>query len=625
MKIYTNTFNMNQRGNKKFYVPQWSQFKIGIQVKENGQLVSSTRIKLYDGTSEIAKDNELYNDYILFTRNSTNSTTKSLTVKVDNSEKFELLETVTDSTVYDIDATGTQYVLPVASETVLGGVKVGDNLSISEDGVLSAAGGSEYVLPVATTETLGGVKVDGNTIFAFDDGKIEIGICPGALVTQGDGLSTDAESKLTLAPATADKLGGVKVGEGLSISEDGTLSVDGDDTVAHKAVSQSSDKSDVLVDIELSCNTTEKTLMETAGCFNLLSTLIDKLGATLTVVEPPAPVVRYFKDQNNNEYDTLRAVVDSGATEITQLNDYTLTDEDCDLNIPSILNGANYKMIASSNITSEHDAIFLQSNGGWIKDIEFVLNSTNIKSVIKYTSTASSSQVPSLTCENIVAQDYVISPTGYFFRGTSSTASMAIKNCNIKSGVANTYAIVRVDDTSTETWIFDSTLDSHQNTNSYANKVYNSTVACKGAITIINSEIRSSSTQLDAVCAGYKATVIDSSSIYGTGPAAIYCRNQGMITISGTGIVSGLLECTTSKVNCYTITGGTFMNFNVKWNGNESVTAAQAINGTVATTQFVKMQGGRYDIDPTSLGNTKIIDSGYTVVQDGNYWKVVAA
>lgn len=49
---------------------------------------------------------------------------------------------------------GSSYELPVASETQLGGVKVGDGLSIN-DGVLSA---DPYTLPEATVETRGAVK-----------------------------------------------------------------------------------------------------------------------------------------------------------------------------------------------------------------------------------------------------------------------------------------------------------------------------------------------------------------------------------------------------------------------------------------------------------------------------------
>ena len=52
---------------------------------------------------------------------------------------------------------GGAYTLPKASDEVLGGVKVGENLTIDEDGVLSA--GTPYTLPTASADTLGGVKV----------------------------------------------------------------------------------------------------------------------------------------------------------------------------------------------------------------------------------------------------------------------------------------------------------------------------------------------------------------------------------------------------------------------------------------------------------------------------------
>jgi hypothetical protein len=49
------------------------------------------------------------------------------------------------------------YNLPIASATVLGGIKVGSNLSIDGSGILSA--GNSYVLPTATSTILGGVKI----------------------------------------------------------------------------------------------------------------------------------------------------------------------------------------------------------------------------------------------------------------------------------------------------------------------------------------------------------------------------------------------------------------------------------------------------------------------------------
>lgn len=50
------------------------------------------------------------------------------------------------------------YSLPVATASVLGGVKIGSGISIDANGVISASGGG-YTLPNATTSTLGGVIV----------------------------------------------------------------------------------------------------------------------------------------------------------------------------------------------------------------------------------------------------------------------------------------------------------------------------------------------------------------------------------------------------------------------------------------------------------------------------------
>lgn len=58
----------------------------------------------------------------------------------------------------NIDTATRNYHLPIASATTLGGIKVGTNLTIEEDGTLNAES-TEYNLPVATSSTLGGIKV----------------------------------------------------------------------------------------------------------------------------------------------------------------------------------------------------------------------------------------------------------------------------------------------------------------------------------------------------------------------------------------------------------------------------------------------------------------------------------
>lgn len=178
------------------------------------------------------------------------------------------------------------YSLPTASATVLGGIKVGSNLSIDANGVLSA--GNSYVLPIASPTVLGGIKVgtnlsidangvlsstDTNTTYSNftrtvsglvpnpggsttnrylrEDGTWVIPpdtdtntwvansvnvagyvAAPGAVAnkvwkTDGSGNPAwrdDADTVYSLPIASATVLGGIKVGTNLSIDANGILS-----------------------------------------------------------------------------------------------------------------------------------------------------------------------------------------------------------------------------------------------------------------------------------------------------------------------------------------------------------------------------------------------------------------
>lgn len=69
----------------------------------------------------------------------------------------------------------TIYSLPIASSSVLGGVKIGSGINRADDGTISVdtsgGGGTSYVLPPATTSTLGGVKV-GSGLSVTEDGTL---------------------------------------------------------------------------------------------------------------------------------------------------------------------------------------------------------------------------------------------------------------------------------------------------------------------------------------------------------------------------------------------------------------------------------------------------------------------
>jgi len=75
----------------------------------------------------------------------------------------------------------------------------------------SSGGGSGYTLPVASSSKLGGVKV-GSGLSITDN---------GVLSASGGG------SGYTLPVASSSTLGGVKIGSGLSITENGVLSATG--------------------------------------------------------------------------------------------------------------------------------------------------------------------------------------------------------------------------------------------------------------------------------------------------------------------------------------------------------------------------------------------------------------
>ena len=91
----------------------------------------------------------------------------------------------------------------VGETDVVGGVIIGDGLSVTEEGVLSA---NAQGLTPATADKLGGIMVGENLS-----------------ITEEGVLSADAQE---LEPATTNKLGGIKVGDYLDITSDGTLSVD---------------------------------------------------------------------------------------------------------------------------------------------------------------------------------------------------------------------------------------------------------------------------------------------------------------------------------------------------------------------------------------------------------------
>lgn len=106
------------------------------------------------------------------------------------------------------------YVLPIAGIDKLGGVKLGDLLTIDETGKLSAIKQTDYNFTLEMKQKLDFLQnySAGQNINIDADGVISAVIEPG--------------QEYNLPTASAEEKGGIKIGNRLSIDEDGTLSAD---------------------------------------------------------------------------------------------------------------------------------------------------------------------------------------------------------------------------------------------------------------------------------------------------------------------------------------------------------------------------------------------------------------
>lgn len=92
----------------------------------------------------------------------------------------------------------------IASPTEFGVIKLGTGLNMDQDGVVTA---QVYTLPTATSNTLGGIRVGDN------------------LTIDNFGTLSAVATPYTLPTASSNVLGGIKIGTGLAVNQDGVVSV----------------------------------------------------------------------------------------------------------------------------------------------------------------------------------------------------------------------------------------------------------------------------------------------------------------------------------------------------------------------------------------------------------------
>ena len=106
MKIFTQTYDLAKASPHRFWVAPFSEFKIGIKILEKGE-ISDKDFTVKAGSTEFTPDADKIDNFTLFTIKSNDTGFVEYTIEVEGvAEKLKLMQIVTDSTVFEIDAGG---------------------------------------------------------------------------------------------------------------------------------------------------------------------------------------------------------------------------------------------------------------------------------------------------------------------------------------------------------------------------------------------------------------------------------------------------------------------------------------------------------------------------------------
>ena len=117
MKIYTQTYDLAKASPHRFWVAPFSEFKIGIKILEKDQ-ISDKNFTVKADSVELTPDKDKIDNFTLYTIKSNDTGFVEYTIEVEGvAEKLKLMQIVTDSTVFEIDASGGDVPADVATQT----------------------------------------------------------------------------------------------------------------------------------------------------------------------------------------------------------------------------------------------------------------------------------------------------------------------------------------------------------------------------------------------------------------------------------------------------------------------------------------------------------------------------
>ena len=164
MKIYSNVFDLTQPISRQVYVSPNSIYAFGIKIVKKGIPETDYQLKVFQNGTEIQPMDTIVDGFKLYQRTSPSNPTVTaydvVYVKGDNVQHLDLVENTTNSTVFDIDQKGGALDIPIASASVLGGIKVGKNLTIEADGTLNGKDTVEYTQGAGITIVDGIISID---------------------------------------------------------------------------------------------------------------------------------------------------------------------------------------------------------------------------------------------------------------------------------------------------------------------------------------------------------------------------------------------------------------------------------------------------------------------------------